>query len=162
MEPWFTEDRTCTVQYTLNLSIPHGTSNAALDAGILVLALIGLLALIYLSLRPLVPCCRKWSKTAWALVTCPHRASLPPVATASDRVTPRLPPARRLRRRDRERPTTPPLDLTPLSPGSLAILTPAHDPPIGLVQALNTYQTVAAKAPSPPLTRARANSSRLA
>ena len=139
MGPWIFERRTCSEQYTLNLSIPHGTAFAILDVIVFILAFIGLYYITQPFYERTLSHISRLTRTAWDQSF--HRlysreAPAPPTIRSTRRRTPRRRPA------TRQTPTS------PLSPGSLAILAPVAEPPPALVDALNNYQARVAR-PTP-------------
>lgn len=134
MGNWVSITHTCPSQYTFVFEFPYGTILGSL---VFVLSLIGLYHTVLSIARLASPVSDTFGSGFLPFLPLRWRPRIHPASHRARR-TPR----------PQHRPAI--TDSSPLSPGSLAILAPAHNPPPALVQALNEYQAL-----NTPLVRAK-------
>ena len=155
------KERSCTIQYPWDTSLLLDLVDLMTSPVLLLLVIVGSYHTGRFLMNYLYPVCSRLTQSALQSVLGRLRRTRPPrVPTISDPRRERARPEGA--RPERVRPncvrpdpsTTAPRLATHETPGTLAILTPARDPPVALVNALNDYQTRAQ--PKSPKPRARA------
>ena len=140
------KDRTCTIQYPYDTYLVLVLTDYLTSPVVLYLITIGSIRTVRLLARAVLPLLARIGRASWRSVYGRFRRDRTPrTVTVAD------PP-----RRDRTRPHRP-VAAHQATPGSLAILTPARDPPEALVTALNNYQNRAQRDSPRPRVRVPRN-----
>ena len=143
------KDRTCTIQYPYDTYLVLVLTDYLTSPVVLYLITIGSIRTVRLLARAVLPLLARIGRASWRSVYGRFRRDRTPrTTTVAD------PP-----RRDRVRPHRPTAN-PQTTPGSLAILTPARDPPEALVTALNNYQNRAQRDSPRPRVRVPRKDSR--
>ena len=140
------KDGTCTIQYPFDTNLILDLADVMTSPVILFLISVGAYQTGAYFVREILPYGLRWIRTVLQNLSVRLR-------TIRERRSPTIrDPLVIERPTPRRRPPTP-RNANLNAPGSLAILTPARDPPQALVTALNDYQNQAASTPNSPRAR---------
>ena len=140
------KDGSCTIQYPFDTNLILDLADVMTSPVILFLISVGAYQTGAYFIREILPYGLRWIRTALQNLSLRLRS-------ARERRSPTIRDPTILERpTPRRRPQTP-RNVNINTPGSLAILTPARDPPPALITALNDYQNQAAATPISPRAR---------
>ena len=137
-------DRHCSVQFPYDIHLLLELTDAMTSPLIFLLLVVGAYHTGRFVWKVILPFLAQRAQATWARATARWARDMP-------RAAPPEPTIRTTPRRDRRPPVPrdrtpsprPRQDRSPVPPGSLAILTPAKNPPAALIEALNRYQAQA-------------------
>ena len=134
-------ERSCTIQYPIDTYLLLELSEVMTSPVILFLIAVGAYHTGRFIATVLLPQCSRWAQSAWRNIS----------VRVQNRRNQRSPTIRNSPRRNQQ--LLSPRHRPENAPGSLAILTPARDPPPALITALNDYQKQAGAGPDTPRSR---------